>query len=269
MIESGNSEAARIFRTWSEIDLLEVGIAIGLTGVAIALIRLLIPRIASWLPDRLRFWILPWEPILRFVLLAGAVLYVTPLIIEPTAENLLAIGGALAVALGFAFKDYVSSLLAGVVALYERPYRAGDWVKIGETYGEVQRLGLRTVELLTPDDTLVTIPHLEMWTSAIHNSNSGKPELMCVADFFLHPEHDGELVSEALRDVAWTSPYTHLERSVLVVAAEKPWGTHYRLKAYPLEGRNQFRFLTDLTIRGKAALRELGVRPSAVPVTAS
>jgi hypothetical protein len=39
---------------------------------------------------------------------------------------------------------------------------------------------------------------------------------------------------------------------------EKPWGTHYRLKAYPVEPRDQFQFITDLTVRGKAALLALG-----------
>jgi len=41
---------------------------------------------------------------------------------------------------------------------------------------------------------------------------------------------------------------------------EKPWGTHYRLKAYVKESREQFEFITDLTIRGKEALRAVGIR---------
>jgi len=260
------AEASRIFREWSEVAYLEAVLALAVALALVALIKFVVPKLASWLPDRFRFWILPWEPILRMVVLAAAVLYIMPLFIRPTTENLVAIGGTMAVALGFAFKDYASSLIAGVVALYERPYRPGDWVRIDGTYGEVQRLGLRTVELVTPDDDRVSIPHSKMWTSSIHNANSGQLELMCVAHFYLDPEHDGDLVQEALRDVAWTSPYVHLERPVLVVAAEEPWGTHYRLKAYPIEGRDQFRFLTDLTLRGKALLHGLGVRPCAAPV---
>ena len=181
----------------------------------------------------------------------------------PTPENLLAIFGTLGVVLGFAFKDYASSLMAGVVALYERPYRNGDWVKIENTYGEVQSLDLRTVQILTPDDTVVAVPHSKMWTTAIHNANGGKRDLMCVADFYLHPDHDGQQVQQNLYDVALASPYLHFLRPVIVVAAEKPWGTHYRLKAYPIDGRDQFLFITDLTLRGKAMLRRLGVAPAA------
>jgi hypothetical protein len=41
---------------------------------------------------------------------------------------------------------------------------------------------------------------------------------------------------------------------------EKPWGTHYRLKSYVRDSREQFLFVTDLTVRGKEALRSLGIR---------
>lgn len=260
------SESARLFRDWGEIDWVQAVLALAVVLALLSVLKFLVPKVVSFLPDRFRFWILPWEPVLRLVILVSAVVFITPLFIEPTAENLLATVGAMAVALGFAFKDYVSSLIAGVVALYERPYRPGDWVRIDDTYGEVQGLNLRTVEILTPDDTRVAIPHLKMWTSPIFNANSGQQELMCVADFYLHPEHDGAAVTEALRDVACSSPYVHLDRPVLVVAAEEPWGTHYRLKAYPIEGRDQFVFLTDLTLRGKALLSSLGMRFCAAPV---
>ena len=264
---STKENVSQILRDWSNIPLLEALLVLA-AGIAIALaMKWTVPRVAKRLPDRLRFWVLPWEPILRVVVLLFVFAYVIPLIIHPTPENLLAILGTIALALGFAFKDYASSLIAGVVALYERPYRNGDWVKIEDTYGEVQSLNLRTVEILTPDDTLVTIPHSKMWTTAIYNSNSGQRELMCVADFYLHPDHDGQTVQQRLSDVALTSPYLHIDRPVIVVAAEKPWGTHYRLKAYPIDGRDQFLFITDLTLRGKAMLRRLNI-PAAAAVTA-
>jgi len=257
-------KVSRILREWSEIPLAHILFFLA-TGLAIALaIKWIVPRVAAKLPDRWRFWVLPWEPILRVLVLLFVFAHVVPLLIHPTPENLLAIFGTLAVALGFAFKDYASSLMAGVVALYERPYRNGDWVKIEDIYGEVQSLNLRTVQILTPDDTIVAVPHSKMWTTAILNANSGHRDLMCVADFYLHPDHDGQQVLRKLTDVALTSPFLQINRPVLVVAAEQPWGTHYRLKAYPIDSRDQFLFITDLTLRGKAMLRRLKIEPAAV-----
>ncbi|MCK9261698.1 MAG: hypothetical protein M0P63_18300, partial [Azoarcus sp.] len=90
--------------------------------------------------------------------------------------------------------------------------------------------------------------------------------LQCIADFYLHPEHDAALVQEALSDVALSSAYLHFGQPVMVVVHEKPWGTWYRLKAYPVDARQQFRFVTDLTIRGKAVLLGLGVSFATAPI---
>jgi len=69
-----------------------------------------------------------------------------------------------------------------------------------------------------------------------------------------------------------TSPYTNLSetpthRDVVVIVVEEPWATHYRLKAYPIDGRDEFQFISDLTVRGKAALAEMGVQSVSAPVT--
>ena len=50
-----------------------------------------------------------------------------------------------------------------------------------------------------------------------------------------------------------------------MIVHERPWGTHYRLKAYPVDGGQQFRFITDMTVRGKAALQGMGVRFAVAP----
>ena len=110
-------------------------------------------------------------------------------IIEPTIENLFALLGALGLALGFALKDYASSLIAGIVTLYEIPYRLGDWVSVEGAYGEVKSIGMRSFEIITPDDTVVVIPHLKLWDKKIFNSNDGSSSLQCSAAFYLHPCH--------------------------------------------------------------------------------
>jgi small conductance mechanosensitive channel len=220
-------------------------------------------RLADWLGRRLggrfRLYILPWVPVVRLAILILALVLIVPLVIEPTMQNLFAISGATALALAFAVKDYVSSLIGGIATISERPYRPGDWVQIGEAYGEVQSVGLRALRLVTPDDTVVNIPHLKFWTTSIYNANDGKRDLQCVGHFYLDPHHDGVKVRQKLYDVALTSPYLNMARPVVVVVKEEDWGTHYRIRAYPLDSRDQFQFISDLTVRGKAALLAMGV----------
>ncbi|MFH1758536.1 MAG: mechanosensitive ion channel family protein [Pseudomonadota bacterium] len=234
----------------------------------VALIQKLLPWLAEKFPSRLRLNILPMVPILRLIVLALSLLIVLPLIIRPNLHNFLAVFGAIGLAVGIAFKDYVSSLIAGVVAIYEQPYRPGDWVRIEDTYGEVQSMGLRSIRVITPDDTMVTIPHSKIWATGIRNANCGRRDHLCVADFYLHPDHDARQVRQKLYDVALTSPFLQIKRPLTVVVAEKPWGTHYRVKAYPVDGRGEFQFVSDLTIRGKEALAEIGAKPALARVVA-
>ncbi len=254
------NQVMHIVREFHQIPLLRILL---IAGAAWLLIRLEMHG-GKWLAERLggrfRLYILPSLPILRLLIVIVAVVLVVPLIIEPTAQNLVAILGASALALGFAVKDYAASLIAGVVATYERPFRPGDWVQIGDAYGEVQSVGLRALRLVTPDDTVVTIPHLKFWSTSIYNANDGKRDLQCVTHFYLHPHHDGAAVRQKLRDVALTSPYLNLARPVVVVLGEEEWGTHYKIRAYPVDSRDQFQFMSDLTVRGKAALTEMGVK---------
>jgi small conductance mechanosensitive channel len=62
--------------------------------------------------------------------------------------------------------------------------------------------------------------------------------------------------------------YGYQSQYSAVVQAGKPWGTHYRLKAYPIDPRQQMQFPTDLTIRGKAALVALGAAFATAPAIA-
>ena len=51
-----------------------------------------------------------------------------------------------------------------------------------------------------------------------------------------------------------------LNLPITVAVFEKPWGTHYRVKAYPIDGRDEFLFISDVTVRGKTALANLNVQ---------
>ena len=249
----------------NEANVIEIVVILAVTWLGILLSQRCLPWLAKRFSGRQQLYILASAPVFRLLLIIVAITLIIPRVIEPTFENLVAVLGTLGIALGFAFKDYISSLFAGIVTLYEIPYRVGDWITIEDTYGEVRKIGSRSLEIVTPDDTVVVIPHQKLWATAIHNANDGSQFLMCIADFYLHPQHDAMQVKTSLREVALTSAYLQLDRPVIVVIQEQPWGTHYRLKAYPAEPRNQFFFTTDLTVRGKAALAELDVAFSAVP----
>ena len=260
---------SQMIREWSEYEYVRILLIVVAAWGLIALAKRLVPWVTTKFRPDYRFYALPWVPLLRIIIILGAAVFIVPLVITPTRENVLALLGATGLAIGFALKDYLSCLFAGIVMLIERPYRVGDWVQIGDTDGEVVRLGLRTVDVQTADDNCVTIPHVVLWNSPLSNATSGQHELLCVTDFFVHPDHDNATVRQTLFDVAVTSPYLKLDRPIVVVMRNEPVGSHYKVKAYPMDAREQFAFIADLTERGQFALHELGLTLVAAPVAAS
>ncbi|MGO2008458.1 mechanosensitive ion channel family protein [Vreelandella alkaliphila] len=260
---------AKLFNDIDSQALITLGVILASTVLLIIVSQ----RGLNWLANRLhgqvRFRVFALVPLTRLLILITALAVAVPIVIEPSLRNMVTLLGAIGLAIGFALKDYVSSLIAGVVSAVELPYRPGDWVNIEGTYGEVKHVGMRTVEIVTPDDDLVAVPHLKLWDSAIYNANNGDVSLQCVASFYLHPEHEAGWVRKALRDVALTSAYLKFDKPIIVVAEEKPWGTHYRIRAYPVDPRQQFLFITDLTVRGKQVLSAEGVTPALLPPDAA
>jgi small conductance mechanosensitive channel len=251
-------KAAQLIYDLQDISFSKIGLILFGTWLIVLTARRLLPYLAARGPSQLRLYLLGAVPIIRMLMLVIAILWVIPIVFNITFQNFLVISGALGVAIGFAFKDYASSLIAGTVAIFERPYRPGDWVEIDGDYGEVRTVGMRSIEICTADDDIIHVPHDKIWKNNISNANNGAHTLMCVTSFYVAPDHDSARVRAALRDVAMTSALLEYDKPVLVMLAQTPLATHYQLKAYPFDLRDQFEFVSDLTIRGKRALVDAG-----------
>lgn len=265
-----SADMVKIFHSLGQANLVQIGLIVVFAVLFIFLGQRLLAWLANRCTGRRRLLLFNSMPLLRLLVFIATSVLIIPRLIEPTIENMVALLGVLGLALGFAFKDYVSSLIAGFISLYEMPYRPGDWIEVNGTYGEVRAINMRTVEIVTPDDTVVVIPHLKLWDQLIFNANDGGENLLCVADFYLQPAHDAVQAKHMLYDVALTSPFLQINQPVNVIVLNKPWGTHYRLKAYPIDMRQQFNFITDLNVRGKAVLIGQGmefVKMTVVPET--
>ncbi|MEM7761347.1 MAG: mechanosensitive ion channel family protein [Cyanobacteria bacterium P01_A01_bin.40] len=240
----------------SKITTGKVAQAVFILLTAFLILRIL-DRVVIWLSERIakewRLRVKQFLPFLRMLVLTTTTVVLMNLFLNLSKENILAVTGTVAVALGFAFKDYASSIIAGIVALFESPYGVGDRIKIGDHYGEVVSYGLRAVKIQTPDDNTVVIPHNKIWTEAVSNSNGGALEAQVVTDFYFAHEIDINLVRKILYRTAQTSKYTALKLPIVVVMQEKPWGTMFKLKCYPLDARDEFLYQTDLISRAKQA----------------
>lgn len=89
----------------------------------------------------------------------------------------LASAGIIGIAVGFAAKDTLANLFAGVFILADSPYKIGDYVVLdsGER-GKVTHIGIRSTRLLTRGDVEITIPNAVMGNTRISNESGGPYE---------------------------------------------------------------------------------------------
>jgi small conductance mechanosensitive channel len=78
--------------------------------------------------------------------------------------NLLGIGG---VAIGFAFRDVLQNLLAGILILLTRPFVIGDQIRAGSHEGTVEDVWVRATVLRTYDNQRVLIPNATLFVDKI------------------------------------------------------------------------------------------------------
>jgi small conductance mechanosensitive channel len=86
--------------------------------------------------------------------------------------SLVALLGAMGLAVGLALQGTLSDVAAGVVLLVVRPFRVGDIVEIAGTQGEVKSVALFTTEIATGDNRKIVIPNSKVWGQPIQNLTS-------------------------------------------------------------------------------------------------
>jgi small-conductance mechanosensitive channel len=83
--------------------------------------------------------------------------------------ELLLIGGAASIIIGFASQRLVTSIGSGVFLIIERPVSIGDTVKIGETAGTIEDIRILSTTIKTYEGIFVRIPNETVFNSEITN----------------------------------------------------------------------------------------------------
>jgi len=206
--------------------------------------------------------------IVRFVIYMITIVLVVTSVITLEKEALLALSGVIAVTVGFALKDLASSVLAGITLLFDRPFQVGDRVTVAGFYGEIKSIGLRSVRMVTLDDSLVTIPNNRFLTEITMSGNAGALDMQIVIDFLIAVDSDVSKAKRIVNEAIRTSRFVYLEKpaTVLVndVVQANYMATRLRAKAYVLDVLYEKEFETDVTERVKQAFRKQRIRPPSV-----
>jgi MscS family membrane protein len=75
------------------------------------------------------------------------------------------VGAAIALAL----RESLENLIASFVIFFDKPFTTGDFVKVQNVSGTVERIGLRSTRVRTIDKSYVTVPNKQMVDSILDN----------------------------------------------------------------------------------------------------
>lgn len=185
-----------------------------------------------------------------FIIIAG--------IYRPKIATVFAVTASIGIAIGFAAQDILKNVFGGIMILFDRPFQVGDKIEAGEHYGEVVEIGLRSTRIVTPDDSLVSIPNGELMNKAVSNSNSGAADCQVVAEIYLPITVDTERVRQVAIEAAQVSRFIYLNKPIVVIfineVKQRRSYLKMRLKAYVSDIRNEFVFKSDMT---EIVMREL------------
>lgn len=190
-------------------------------------------------------------PMVKILGWSFIVYVIITLILQPPMETIFAFFASVGVAVGFASQDFLKNIFGGLMILFDKPFQIGDKIESGKYYGEVVEIGLRSTRVVTPDDSVVSIPNSEMMNQSISNANAGENNCQVVAELFLPMNIDTQRVRQIAIEAAQVSKYVYLNKPIMVEFSNVlvPRGSFLkmRLKAYVMDVRYEFPFQSEMT----------------------
>lgn len=117
-------------------------------------------------------------------------------------SNLAVIAGALSVGIGFGLQDVIKNLVSGIILLFERPFKVGDWVLIGGEEGKIKQINIRSTEVETFNKASVIIPNATLISSSLTNLTHGNNWQRQTIAVGVSYDSDAEQVTKLLLECA-------------------------------------------------------------------
>jgi len=257
-------QLARLIR-WNGV-VISIGVMIG-AWLLLRFVTNFVDGLSVMFPDR-RLLFQKLSTFFRFGIYLASFVVVILLSFHVSDQVLAVLGGTAAVSMGFAMKDLVASVVAGVMIMVDRPFQVGDRVSFGGHYGDITKLGLRSVRMVTLDDNVITIPNNRFLTDITSCGNYGALDMQVVVDFHIGVDQDVRQARQIAQEAAVSCRFVHLPKPVVVlvsqVIVENYVALQVRVKAYVLDTKYEKALVNDITLRVLEAFAEQGIHPPAI-----
>jgi small-conductance mechanosensitive channel len=151
-------------------------------------------------------WAIPTFEIVRPLILALAFVLIFPYLPGANSEAIKGVTIFLGVLLSFGSSSAIANLIAGVVLLYSRAFRIGDWVRVGASEGKVITRTLLMTRLRTVKNVEISVPSSVMINTAIEN--------------FTEKARSGTLILHTTVTIGYDAPWRTVHELLLAAARD-------------------------------------------------
>ena len=116
--------------------------------------------------------------------------------------NFTTILGGLSIGIGFGLQSIASNLISGLILIFERPVRVGDTITVGDTFGMVNAINLRSTHITTNDNIDIIVPNAQLVSEPITNWTHRDKQVRIKVEVGVAYGSDTTQVKNALTEVA-------------------------------------------------------------------
>ncbi len=114
--------------------------------------------------------------------------------------------GAMGLAVGFGLQKTVGNLIAGIILLMDRSIKPGDVIVVGDSFGWVNKIGVRAVSVITRDGKEHLIPNENLMTQEVENWSFSDRNVRVRIRVGIAYESDVKLAQQLMLEAALESP---------------------------------------------------------------
>ncbi len=196
-------------------------------------------------------------------------------------SSLTIFASVLGVGIGLGLQGIAKEFISGLVLIFERPIKVGDFVNVGDLMGTVERISVRSTEIRTLDEVSIIIPNSRFLEGEVVNWTHHSPVSRLKLPVSVAYGSNLTIVRCALIDAAKEHADVLSEPAPRVLfEGLGESGLNFNLMVWIAEPPKQFRIKSDLYFRIEAILRhrhieipfpqqDLHVRSGSLPLEVS
>jgi len=178
-------------------------------------------------------------------------------------SNIAIIAGALSVGIGFGLQNIVNNFVSGLILLFERPIRKGDWIVVGGTEGVVKDIQIRSTRIQTFDRSDVIVPNSELISNQVTNwvlsSKSGRAIIPVGVSYGTDTEKVRDILMAIAEDNDNVAKTGFVPKPVVLFREFGDSSLNFELRVFLHNVDSRLSIVSDINFAIDKAFREEGI----------